>query len=116
VLFPAGPTSAYSVIKHTSKGDRTYRRSQIYFDQYTGAILKVEDASRASAGTRLFDLAGPLHYGSYGALWLRWLWVLVGFTAPLLFFSGFFMWRNRALARRRKRKDLIPNPSMEAQI
>jgi uncharacterized iron-regulated membrane protein len=74
-------------------------KSFIYFDQYTGEMLVVEDASSAPAGTRIYNTFYPLHIGALAGLPTRIFQVIVGFLPLLLFVTGYIMWKNRCKGR-----------------
>lgn len=78
-------------------------KSFIYFDQYAGEVLLVEDASSAPAGTRIYNTFYPLHIGTLGGLPTRIFQVIVGFLPLILFVTGYIMWRNRRKARTYKK-------------
>jgi uncharacterized iron-regulated membrane protein len=88
-------------------------RSFVYFDQYTGEVLLVEDASSAPAGTRIYNTFYPLHIGTLAGLPTRIFQVIVGFLPLLLFVTGYIMWRNRCKARVHKNtsKNWAKNPA-----
>lgn len=74
-------------------------KSFIYFDQYTGEMLAVEDALSAPVGTRVYNTFYPIHIGTLAGLPTRIFQVIVGFLPLLLFATGYIMWRNRCKAR-----------------
>ena len=40
-----------------------------------------------------------LHFGRFGGLWVRWLWVLLGLLPAALFVTGFALWWTRVVRR-----------------
>ncbi|BCT68024.1 PepSY-associated TM helix domain-containing protein [Nitrosospira sp. NRS527] len=78
-------------------------KSFIYFDQYTGEVLLVEEASSAPAGARIYNTFYPIHIGTLGGLPTRIFQVIVGFLPLLLFVTGYIMWKNRSKARAYKK-------------
>jgi uncharacterized iron-regulated membrane protein len=40
-----------------------------------------------------------LHFGRFGGLWVRWLWVFLGLLPVVLFVSGFALWWTRVVRR-----------------
>ncbi|MFN3648223.1 MAG: PepSY-associated TM helix domain-containing protein [Armatimonadota bacterium] len=76
--------------------------SFVYLDQYTGAVLRADNALLAPAAPRLLNLRYPVHIGRYGGLFSRLVHVLVGLTPAILFVTGGLMWWNRMSGRRRR--------------
>ena len=75
-------------------------RNFIYFDQYTGGVLQVENASTTHLGTRVYNAFYPIHVGEIGGTPTRALQLIVGLTPLILFGTGYVMWWNRRKAKR----------------
>src|SRR5271155_1883619 len=43
-------------------------------------------------------LLRPLHYGTFGGMFTRVLWIFLGLTPAVLFVTGFVIWRQRIAA------------------
>ncbi len=65
------------------------------FEAATGRLLSVDDPARMSAIRRLDLAAAPLHFGDFGGILLRWLYVILGVTGALLALTGTLMWDMR---------------------
>lgn len=78
-------------------------KSFVYFDQHTGEVLLVEEASAVPAGTRIYNTFYPIHTGAIGGASTRLLQVIIGLSPLALFVTGYFMWRNRRKAKAYKR-------------
>ena len=96
VNFPQTPQASVVVRKKLPEEWHPNGRSFIYFDQYTGKVLFVENALTASVGTRIYNNLYPLHIGETGGLTTRVLQLLIGFSPLILFATGYIMWRNRS--------------------
>jgi uncharacterized iron-regulated membrane protein len=95
----------------------------VYLDQYGGEVRGVHDVRTLSLAQLVFvQWMVPIHYGRFGGLSTRILWVIAGITPLVLFVSGCLMWWNRSLSkawRRRKaaaaaasyRPELYQHPS-----
>lgn len=75
---------------------------QVYFDQYTGALLEQRQTAteKQTAGDLFLKWIGPLHVGSFGgAGWMgipvKILWSTLALSFPILAISGAIMWWNR---------------------
>lgn len=78
-----------------------YGMSNVYLDQYSGQVLRVDNSLKASLGDKILNSFQPLHFGIFGGLPTRILYVFVGLAPLILFITGFVMWRYR----KRKQKD-----------
>ncbi len=77
-------------------------------DQYSGAIVSVDDHRLDGASVEAYETWGyPVHTGSFGGTTTRWVWVGVGLAPLVLGWTGVVMW----LDRRRKRTTTVEDPS-----
>lgn len=86
-----------------ARGELRDRRAtdNYYFDQYSGVLLqKWERGNFRSAGDLVLYWIAPLHFGDFGGVWVKALWVLIGLSPALLFVTGFLMWWNRVLSKK----------------
>ncbi|MDQ4120943.1 MAG: PepSY domain-containing protein [Acidobacteriota bacterium] len=93
---PLNATAAYMVRKKLPSEYHPNGKSFIYFDQYTGEVLRLENAEEVPFTTRAINNLYPLHIGIIGGIATRFLQVFIGFTPAFLFLTGFLMWRNRS--------------------
>ncbi|MEH2448620.1 MAG: PepSY-associated TM helix domain-containing protein [Nostoc sp.] len=95
IYFPQKPDSAlmirYKFPQETDDGGKSY----VYLDQYSGKVLRVDNALKPLLGDRILNSFDPLHYGTFGGLPTRILYVFVGLTPLILFITGFVMWQYR---------------------
>ena len=82
-------------------GDPSFRfpHSYVWVDGASGAVLAVQDARTAAAGSIVNAWLHPLHDGSAGGLAGRILAALAGLVPLLLFVTGWLRWRSRRRAR-----------------
>jgi uncharacterized iron-regulated membrane protein len=69
-----------------------YGKSNVYLDQYSGQILRVDNSLKASLGDKILNSFEPLHYGTFGGLPTRIIYVFFGLSPLILFITGFVMW------------------------
>ena len=62
---------------------------------YSGEVMKSRTVGELSAVGIIDNVADPLHYGSFGGLWSRAVWVLFGLALSTLVFSGMLVWMKR---------------------
>lgn len=95
INFPQTPQAPWVVRKKLPEESHPNGRNFIYFDQYTGRVLQVENTATASLGTRIYNVLYPIHIGVIGGTPTRILQVIVGLVPVVLFVTGFIMWKNR---------------------
>lgn len=73
----------------------------VYFDQFTGKFLwKWQRGVNHSAGDVVMSWLVPLHFGTFGGVGVKILWVIFGLVPPMLFVTGSLMWWNRVLSKK----------------
>ncbi|MEH2169750.1 MAG: PepSY-associated TM helix domain-containing protein [Nostoc sp.] len=95
VYFPQKPESALMIRYKFPQEIDDYGSSYVYLDQYSGKVLRVDNVLKPLLGDRILNSFTPLHYGTFGGLPTRILYVFVGLTPLILFITGFVMWRYR---------------------
>lgn len=100
VNFPQTPQASLVVRKKSPEESHPNGRNFIYFDQYTGKVLHVEDTTIAPLGARIYNVLYPIHTGAIGGTYTRILQVIIGLMPVILFVTGYVMWRNRRKVKR----------------
>lgn len=95
IYFPSKPEDALRIRMKLPQENEEYGNSNVYLDHYSGEVLRVDNALKMPLGNRLLNSFVPLHYGTFGGLPTRILYVFVGLAPLILFISGFVMWRYR---------------------
>jgi len=107
VSLPTKPSAAVMVRMRLDGEIHQFGRTFVWFDQYDGTVLRVENALQANRATRIQSWLYPLHTGAYGGTFSRWLQVVVGLSLSLLTLSGAWLWfkgyRAQAIAAERQR-------------
>ena len=98
---PATKTAPYMIRKKFPAENHPNGKSFIWLDQYSGEILRTEDATAAPAVTKAVNDLYPLHIGRMAGPMHRLFQVLVGLTPSLLLITGFLVWLNRSRKRSR---------------
>ncbi|WP_298917436.1 PepSY domain-containing protein [uncultured Nostoc sp.] len=94
IAFPTSPEGVFLVGKRFYEEKQVWR-SGVYLDQYTGKVLRVRNSRSLSIGEEVIDAFNPLHFGTFGGLPTRILYIFVGLAPTILFITGFVMWRYR---------------------
>ncbi|MHC5725239.1 MAG: PepSY domain-containing protein, partial [Nostoc sp.] len=63
----------------------------VFVDQYSGKV-QVSTIATKSLGDGILNSFNDLHYGTFGGLPTRILYVFVGLAPLVLFVTGFLMW------------------------
>jgi uncharacterized iron-regulated membrane protein len=72
------------------------RANTVRLDPVTGDVLSVQRATEASVYHRIADMADPLHFGTFGGLWVQALWFVFGLVLSSLMLTGGWLWHLRA--------------------
>ncbi|MEH2411065.1 PepSY-associated TM helix domain-containing protein [Nostoc sp.] len=92
LFFPTKPEDPLWLGKkqpgETSKGGST----QLYLDQFSGKVLRIQDALNPTHAEVVLNSFSPLHYGTFGGLPTRILYVFVGLAPLILFVTGIVMY------------------------
>ena len=105
ILLPASPKGVYTVGKQAdSEPNRSITNRNVAVDQYSGAVLHVEDRENYSAGERFLEWLYPLHCGEAFGNPGRALISIIGLAPLALFTTGFLRWRQRRGARKAGRE------------
>ena len=70
-------------------------RSTVFLDQYSGAVLRVDDFSRASRAHRAHMIDQALHMGTAFSLPVHIAFSLAGVTLVLMAATGTLIWWRR---------------------
>ena len=104
VSFPQSATAPLMVRKEWDDWNRTRNHAMVAVDPYTARVIDVYDSRQhASVGRLLQQWAYPVHFGLWGGLATRILYVLLGLAPLVGFITGFWRWRLRRAAERKVR-------------
>lgn len=99
---PAGPEGAFRVRLRMPGEMHPIGLSMVHFDQYTGALLRAENALEVPGARRLGYWYYPLHIGSFGGVVVQLMYVLAGLAPLALGCTGVWVWYGRRRKRQRK--------------
>jgi len=95
ISLPEKPEGVFRVRKKFPEQKESDASSYIYLDQYTGKVLQLKDSRQPSRAEFILNSFIPLHYGTFGGIFTRILYVFVGLSPTILLVTGFVMWRLR---------------------
>lgn len=93
--LPATPRTALQVRKKFPQELDEFGWSVVHLNQYTGEVLRIDNALKAPLAQQIIGVIYPLHVGVVGGLGVKCLYVLLGFTPIALFVTGFTIWWSR---------------------
>jgi uncharacterized iron-regulated membrane protein len=94
ISIPTKPDEVFTVYLKQPQ-DAQYYANKVDIDRYSGKILHVINSKTAKLGDRLLNAFVPMHYGTFGGLPTRILYVFVGLSPTILFVTGLIMYRLR---------------------
>src|SRR5205814_3192884 len=100
VGIPAAPTAVFRILMKFPEDRTPAGRSRVYLDQFTGAVLLVENTRTAPLGTRIVNLKRSAHTGDIFGAPTQTLYFLVSLGIALQAITGALIWIN---GRRRQR-------------
>ena len=107
VSFPQTSDAPLRVRKEWDDWNRTRNRAMITVDPYSAEVLDVYDSRKhESWGRLLVQWAIPLHFGIWGGLTTRILYVVLGLLPAVAFVTGIWRWRLRKRAERKSQERL----------
>lgn len=95
VSLPGGAAAPFVVRLKQSSESHPNGRNFISVDRYSGAVVLIENALTAPAGTRIYNVLYPTHIGRTAGTVGRVVLVFVGLTPLLLFVTGASVWWQR---------------------
>lgn len=104
VGLPETPQTAIQIGKKFPQELDEFGWSVVHLNQYTGEVLLVENALKASLAKQIIGVIYPLHVGAAGGLGVKSFYVLLGLTPITLFITGFGLWWSRTYGLRRTKQ------------
>jgi uncharacterized iron-regulated membrane protein len=94
--LPTEPEGVFHIGKKMPGETYKWGHSSVDLDRYTGNVIKTVDATkRLPLGDRVLNSFTPIHYGTFGGIPTRILYVFVGLSPTILFITGLVMYRYR---------------------
>lgn len=102
--IPHEPSDVYQITMYRPGDVRASTgNSEVWLDQYSGAVLKVRDWRTFTAGDRFVAWLFPLHNGEAFGLIGRWIVFVCGFVPLILYATALRVWWLKRQAHRRQR-------------
>jgi uncharacterized iron-regulated membrane protein len=72
--------------------------ASLSIDPYEAKVLHIADTRNAGIGRKIIQYCIPLHYGIWGGIPVRIVYVFLGLVPLVAFVTGFWHWRLREQA------------------
>jgi uncharacterized iron-regulated membrane protein len=96
IYFPSSATAPYRVsMIQAEEVWQEYGATQVWVDQYSGAVLDTWDSRALPAGNNFLQWMFPLHNGEGLGMLGRVLVFFAGLLPSFFFISGFYLWFRR---------------------
>jgi uncharacterized iron-regulated membrane protein len=92
IIFPERPQQPIRIVIYEGK---TWHASNIFFDPKTASMLRADLYRDSGVGDYFTYLIGPVHFGEFGGLFTKVLWVFGGMAFPLMTITGYWMYAQR---------------------
>lgn len=93
---PQGSDGVYEVaVRQPGEPTRSFGRTQIFLDAYTGAVLAVRNPRDDTAADAFMAWQFPLHNGEAFGLVGRWVVFFAGLAPAALYATGVLLWRRK---------------------
>jgi uncharacterized iron-regulated membrane protein len=116
LALPSRQDPVYDAIAYPPNGADYALPTYIYLDAATAQLLACKDARDLPRLLQWATYAYAVHFGTFGGVWTRALWVLLGILPAGLWATGLLLWWNRGLKPRFGQKtNLPPHASRNAE-
>lgn len=116
IIYPADATKPARVFLYEGAIKEYWRVNIVYLNPNTAEVLKVEHYAEQSTGDMVMFWFGKLHFGRFGGVPVKVLWVIFGLSLPILFVTGFAMWWNRVVAKRLRESKSVAQLPIRATV
>jgi uncharacterized iron-regulated membrane protein len=113
LVFPGGRSPTFSANMLDRSAWWWDKRGTVKLDVRTGAVTEALAGPQRTAKDRALSALAGFHFGTLGASWVKWLYLLLGAVAPaVLSITGGVIWlvRTRKRARTRTTPSSLPSP------
>ncbi|HTO03228.1 MAG TPA: PepSY-associated TM helix domain-containing protein, partial [Opitutus sp.] len=95
IQFPSQGNGILSILLLHRSAPPWRKFSRVEFVPATGSLKAIRRAGDASAWKQFSSMLAPLHFGFYGATWVKWAYFFGGLSPTLLAITGFLIWFRR---------------------
>jgi uncharacterized iron-regulated membrane protein len=95
IEFPKKPEDVFTVGKRQPQESDKYGNTSIMLDQFSGQVVQLQDGVNPNRAEAIINQFGAVHFGTFGGVPTRILYVFVGLAPSVLLTTGFVMWWHR---------------------
>ncbi|MEO8370988.1 MAG: PepSY-associated TM helix domain-containing protein [Candidatus Solibacter sp.] len=110
LFLPVGPKATYDFGFKFPEDGTPGGRSRVVLDQYSGAVLWLDNARKVTTGVKFSNNLRPLHTGDLYGWPSRILYALAAFSVFIQAISGIVIWALRFF----RKKNNVPTPATDA--
>lgn len=111
ISFPHHKDGDPTVLYGTEESGAAFRSrfgSYFTFDSYSGKLLRVFEVSKENAFHRFLDSFRPLHFGTFGGLISKILWVILGLAPGILSITGVAILVSKKRMQSERKRNRVP--------
>ncbi|NJP10790.1 MAG: PepSY domain-containing protein [Leptolyngbyaceae cyanobacterium RU_5_1] len=109
VSFPEKPEEPFRMGKRQAQETDKWGNTRVYLDQFTGEVIQLSDGLKPSRAEAIINQFGAVHFGTFGGVPTKILYVFVGLAPTVLMVTGVVMWWYR------KRNKTQPLAAVESE-
>jgi uncharacterized iron-regulated membrane protein len=97
ISFPHKPEESFSVSKKQPTETGSHGNTLVALDRYTGEVIQAKDGVKLSRAEAIINQFEAVHFGTFGGIPTRILYVFVGLAPTFLAITGsvMFYWRGK---------------------
>ncbi|MBD2635798.1 PepSY domain-containing protein [Limnothrix sp. FACHB-881] len=95
IVLPKKPESPLIVSKRQTQERSQWGNTRVAIDQFTGELIQLTDGLKPTRAEAIMSQFDAVHFGTFGGLATRILYVFVGLAPLALLITGFVMWKHR---------------------
>lgn len=96
IRFPVRPKNPVYIDGQAEAWLVRDRANKVLIDPYAGKVLFAQRGEEAAPFARWADTADPLHFGDFGGLTSKLIWVIFGLALSALMPTGVYLWVRRS--------------------
>ncbi len=104
ISLPVGPKGTLNVNLELPGKELHGGHSGVWVDQYSGAVLRVDNAQKGSLPRWILDWLLPFHTGEFAGMPGKIAYAIIGLVPVALFWTGFALWLDRLKKSLRKQQ------------
>jgi uncharacterized iron-regulated membrane protein len=105
LALPQDKEGVFTVGKKQIGESVKYGQTEIKFDRFSGEVLQIKNALKPTRADVVLNSFLPLHFGTFGGVPTRILYVFVGLSPLVLFVTGAKMFKLRTIDKQRKQAE-----------